>query len=274
MENAGNPHYLPTAAVSRRIGADELVLLDLWGKLPEPGAVYADITWVGFTGRRVPDELARAFARRRATRATRPSRWCADGGARRARRCAGGRSTARRGRCSSEAGYGAHVLHRTGHSLGEEVHGNGVHMDDYETHDDRRLLPGTGFTIEPGLYFEPFGVRTEINMFYGAGEADVTGPGADRNRRAGVADSRALRPAASFGGSRMSTRKTTAVLRRAHRGRLGWPSAWCIASRLDLSPESSAQTMAVPATNSAPLDRPGRRRDLPEHRQGADARRS
>ena len=63
-----------------------------------------------------------------------------------------------------DAGFGAQILHRTGHSLGEDVHGNGVHMDDYETHDERRMLPGSGFTIEPGLYFETFGVRTEINM--------------------------------------------------------------------------------------------------------------
>jgi Xaa-Pro aminopeptidase len=74
------------------------------------------------------------------------------------------------------AGYASHILHRTGHSLGESVHGNGVHLDDYETHDDRRLLPGTGFTIEPGLYFEAFGVRTEINMFRDEHEARVTGP--------------------------------------------------------------------------------------------------
>ena len=74
------------------------------------------------------------------------------------------------------AGYAAHILHRTGHSLGESVHGNGVHLDDYETHDDRRLLPGAGFTIEPGLYFKTFGVRTEINMFRGEREAFVTGP--------------------------------------------------------------------------------------------------
>ena len=78
-----------------------------------------------------------------------------------------------------QAGYGAHILHRTGHSLGPSVHGNGVHMDDYETHDDRQLLPGTGFTIEPGVYFETFGVRSEINMYYGDGEATVTGPRQD-----------------------------------------------------------------------------------------------
>ena len=75
-----------------------------------------------------------------------------------------------------DAGYGGQILHRTGHSLGEAVHGNGVNMDDYETHDDRRLVPGTGFTIEPGVYFPDFGVRTEINMVMGAHEATVTGP--------------------------------------------------------------------------------------------------
>ena len=74
------------------------------------------------------------------------------------------------------AGYGDHILHRTGHSLGESVHGNGVHLDDYETHDDRRMLPGTGFTVEPGLYFDDFGVRTEINVFRGERDAVVTGP--------------------------------------------------------------------------------------------------
>ena len=75
-----------------------------------------------------------------------------------------------------DAGFSGHILHRTGHSLGEEVHGNGVHMDDYETHDDRRLLPGTGFTIEPGLYFDDFGVRLEINMLVRERDAIVTGP--------------------------------------------------------------------------------------------------
>ncbi len=74
-----------------------------------------------------------------------------------------------------QAGFGTHILQRTGHSLGEEVHGNGVHMDDFETHDDRRLLPGPGFTIEPGVYFSDFGVRSEINMIVGERGAAVTG---------------------------------------------------------------------------------------------------
>jgi Xaa-Pro aminopeptidase len=74
------------------------------------------------------------------------------------------------------AGYNREILHRTGHSLGEDVHGNGVHLDDFETHDDRRILPGTGFTVEPGLYFGTFGVRTEINVFRSERTAQVTGP--------------------------------------------------------------------------------------------------
>ena len=73
------------------------------------------------------------------------------------------------------AGYGDYIIHRTGHSLGETVHGNGAHLDDYETHDERRLLPGTGFTIEPGIYFDRFGVRTEINVVWGARGPEVTG---------------------------------------------------------------------------------------------------
>jgi Xaa-Pro dipeptidase len=174
QENAGNPHYMPTAAANRVIGPDEIVLLDLWGKLDRQQAVFADITWVGYTGVRVPAPFEQAFdavaaARDAAvtlvTRATREGRelrgWEVDRAA----------SSVLRG-----AGYGAHVLHRTGHSLGEAVHGNGVNMDDYETHDDRRLLAGAGFTIEPGLYFDDFGVRSEINMTVRERDATVTGP--------------------------------------------------------------------------------------------------
>lgn len=173
-ENAGNPHYLPTAEHSRTFGADELVLLDLWGKLDRPGAVFADITWVGYTGRQVPERFARAFA------AIRDGRDAA---------VALVRTRAQAGQpvCGYEvdraasaiiraAGYGDAILHRTGHSLGDTaVHGTGVNMDDYETHDDRRLVPGTGFTIEPGVYFQDFGVRTEINMVMGTTDASITG---------------------------------------------------------------------------------------------------
>jgi Xaa-Pro dipeptidase len=173
-ENSGNPHYVPTRSVHRAIGADELVLLDLWGKLDRLGSVFADITWMGFTGRRADERQIKAFetvcaARdaavalvQRAVAAGQDLRgWQVDRAASSILRT---------------AGYAEKILHRTGHSLGETVHGTGVNIDDYETHDDRRLLAGTGFTIEPGLYFEDFGVRTEINMIVQDREAVVTGP--------------------------------------------------------------------------------------------------
>ncbi len=174
QENAGNPHYMPTEAKHRAIGGGEVLLLDLWAKLPAPGAVYADITWVGFTGTSVPEPYVKAFnaardgrnaavalvkarvAQGKDIRGFEVDRACRD--------------------VLERAGFGSQFIHRTGHSLGTEVHGNGVHMDDYETHDERRLIPGTGFTIEPGVYTAAFGVRTEINMVVGDREATVTGP--------------------------------------------------------------------------------------------------
>ncbi len=174
QENAGNPHYQPTAAVHRTIGPGEVLLLDLWGKQKEPGAVFADITWVGFTGRSVPDTYAAAFA---AARDGRDAAVELVQTAARAGRELRGFEVDRAARdVIVGAGFGSRFIHRTGHSLGHEVHGNGVHMDDYETHDERRLIPGTGFTIEPGIYSDEFGVRTEINMFVGEREALVTGP--------------------------------------------------------------------------------------------------
>jgi Xaa-Pro aminopeptidase len=174
QENAGNPHYQASAAAHRAIGPNEILLLDLWGKLPAPGAVFADITWVGFTGSTVPEKYARAFA---AARDGRNAAVELVQSAARAGRELRGYEVDRATRDVIErAGFGGQFIHRTGHSLGQEVHGNGVHMDDYETHDDRRLIPGTGFTIEPGVYNEEFGVRTEINMFVGDRDAEVTGP--------------------------------------------------------------------------------------------------
>jgi Xaa-Pro aminopeptidase len=172
--NAANPHYLPSAEGSAAIVKDTVLLLDLWGKRTAPGAVFADITWVGFTGSQPPEAVTRAFATitqardvavelvQQAAASDRELRgWEVDRAAR---------------SVLEQAGFGQHILHRTGHSLGESVHGNGVHLDDYETHDDRRILPGTGFTVEPGLYFDSFGVRTEINVFRGERTALVTGP--------------------------------------------------------------------------------------------------
>ena len=174
QESSGNPHYLPTATDHRPVRPGQIVLLDLWGKLDRPGAVYADITWVGFTGPAVPAEAAAVFG------AAREARDAAIGLV--SDRVRGGRpihgwEVDRAAReVIGTAGYGDRFVHRTGHSLGEDVHGNGVHMDDYETHDERRLIAGTGFTIEPGIYLDDFGVRTEINMHVGKVEAAVTGP--------------------------------------------------------------------------------------------------
>jgi Xaa-Pro aminopeptidase len=173
-EHAGNPHYLPTATTSRLIGRDELLLLDLWAKIDEPGAVYADITWVGYTGRRPSSAHIRAFEVVRAARDAAVS--LVERAARAGDTLCGWQVDRAASSVLREAGYGDHILHRTGHSLGEEVHGSGVNMDDYETHDDRRLLAGTGFTIEPGVYFDDFGVRSEINMMVLARDAVVTGP--------------------------------------------------------------------------------------------------
>jgi Xaa-Pro dipeptidase len=174
MENAGNPHYQPQAGCSRAIGPDELVLIDLWGKLPDRGAIFADITWVAFTGRQVPDEQARVFAAAAAAREV--ALVLTQQAARNGKDLRGWQVDQAARTVIIDAGYGAQILHRTGHSLGETVHGNGVHMDDYETHDDRRLLPGTGFTLEPGIYFPHFGVRTEINVYYDTGDARPSGP--------------------------------------------------------------------------------------------------
>lgn len=174
QENAGNPHYLPTAEHHRAIRPNELLLIDLWGKCRQPGSVYADITWVAFTGSAIPERVSRAFDT--IVRARDAAVALVQDAARSGRPVRGFELDRAARQVIIEAGYGDAILHRTGHSLGEEVHGNGAHLDDYETHDERRLMPGSGFTIEPGVYFDDFGVRTEINMVWGPDGPEVTGP--------------------------------------------------------------------------------------------------
>jgi Xaa-Pro dipeptidase len=171
--NNGNPHYEPKQSTSRPIRAGDLLLLDIWAKLDRPGSVYYDITWMGYLGHRVPDSYAKIFrivkdARNRAIDfikdAVEEGRtihgWEVDRVA---------RETIRKG------GYGKYFVHRTGHSIGQEVHGNGANMDGLETRDDRRIVPHTCFSIEPGIYLPEFGVRSEVNVHVGEGEARVTG---------------------------------------------------------------------------------------------------
>lgn len=171
--NAANPHYEPTAAITSEIRSGDLVLLDMWAKLNQPGAVYYDITWTGFCGDRPSDKMREVYAVVSGAR---------DAAVQRVQDAvAAGREL--RGFQVDDAarayidgqGYGEYFVHRTGHSIGEEVHGNGANMDNLETHDERRIVPWTCFSIEPGVYLKDFGIRSEVNMFVGEKEARVTG---------------------------------------------------------------------------------------------------
>ena len=172
--NSANPHYGPTAEVYAPVKRGDFILFDVWAKLQEPEAVYADQTWTGYIGERVPDEHERIFQIVRAGRDA-AIKFVEES-------VAAGREI--RGAevddvCREpiiKAGYGAQFLHRTGHSIGEEVHGNGANIDNLETRDSRRLIPRTCFSIEPGIYLEGnFGVRSEVDMYIGDGVAEVTG---------------------------------------------------------------------------------------------------
>jgi Xaa-Pro dipeptidase len=171
--NNGDPHYSPNSKTSRPIRAGDLLLLDMWAKFDRPGSVYYDITWMGFLGNRVPDAYAKIF------RIVKQAR---DGAVEFIQeRIAEGRAVrgwevdrVARGTIQ-KAGYGKYFVHRLGHSIGQEVHGNGANMDGLETRDDRKIVPHTCFSIEPGIYLPEFGVRTEVNMYVGEREARVTG---------------------------------------------------------------------------------------------------
>ncbi|HUX67039.1 MAG TPA: M24 family metallopeptidase [Terriglobales bacterium] len=179
--HAGDPHYQPPEQGSAPIAPGDLLLLDVWAKAPGAESAYYDVTWMGYCARpgegAVPEEYAQAFAVARAAR---------DAGiACVAERLAAGQKLrgyevdrAVRGVIAA-AGLGEYFVHRTGHSLGREVHATGANLDDFETHDEREILVGSGFTIEPGIYCpqgKPYGVRTEVNLYVGEGGAEVTGP--------------------------------------------------------------------------------------------------
>ena len=170
--HAADPHYEPEQQGSSLIHPDQVLLLDLWGKQVSPGAVYADITWCAWTGKEVPAEQQKVFD------VVRDS--CAAGTAKAkevAHRAVCGWEVDRASRAViDKAGYGEQFIHRTGHSIFEEDHGNGANMDDYETHDTRQLLPHTLFSIEPGIYLPGrFGFRNEIDIHVKEREAVVTG---------------------------------------------------------------------------------------------------
>ncbi|MBA2645356.1 MAG: M24 family metallopeptidase [Pyrinomonadaceae bacterium] len=172
--NSANPHYQPDSKTFSPIKRGDFVLFDVWAKLKKPGAVYADQTWTGFVSDEIPLELSRVFQIVREARAAATDfvRKAVSEG--RVIRAAEVDDVARG--VIVRAGYGDYFTHRTGHSIGEEVHGNGAHIDNLETRDSRHIIPRTCFSIEPGIYLDGrFGVRSEINIYVGDKEIEVTG---------------------------------------------------------------------------------------------------
>jgi Xaa-Pro aminopeptidase len=161
--HSGDPHYEPQPGDAGLIRKNQFVLIDLWAKLDKPRAVYSDLTRTGFTGDNVPEQYVKVFNVVAAARDAGIKR-VQDGFAK--KEAIQGWHVDRATRDVIEkAGYGEYFTHRTGHSIGEEVHGNGANMDDFETHDERAILPRTCFSIEPGIYLPEFGVRSEVDVF-------------------------------------------------------------------------------------------------------------
>jgi len=171
--HSGDPHYEPKPRNSAPIRAGDLLLLDIWAKHRAAGSVYYDITWVGFLGPQVPERFARVFAVVQEAR-DRAVAFVQD--AVRAGRSIQGWQVDRAAReVIRKAGYAKYFVHRTGHSIGQEVHGNGANMDGLETQDVRRIIPRTCFSVEPGIYLPEFGIRSEVNVYVEESQARVTG---------------------------------------------------------------------------------------------------
>src|SRR2546422_273220 len=171
--NSGNPHYDPPAKTSAPIRQGDFVLLDVWAKKNTPDAVYYDITWTGSVGKAPSDRMREIFQivsqARDAGVKTVKEAVAAE------RQIAGWEvDRAVRGHIK-KAGFGEYFIHRTGHSIGTDVHANGANMDDLEVHDDRRILANSCFSIEPGIYLPEFGVRSEVNVLVRPKAAEVTG---------------------------------------------------------------------------------------------------
>jgi len=174
-EQPADPHFEPTPANARPIRKGDTLLIDVWAKLDQPGSIFYDITWCGFVGSAPPPKYleifrvvrdarnaALEFVRARYASGTRVFGWEVDDVCR---------------AVVEKAGYGKYFIHRTGHSIGEEVHGNGVNIDNLETRDERELVPGICFSVEPGIYLAgEMAVRSEIDVFITpAGSVDVAG---------------------------------------------------------------------------------------------------
>ncbi len=172
-QNSSDSHYEPTAERTQPITTGDFVLIDIWARKNVPASVYYDITWTGVVGREPSPREREVFETVAAARdaaiqiveqafaANRPiAGWEPDDAARRVIR---------------SAGFGEFFTHRTGHNIATEIHGNGAHLDNFETHDERLILPNTCFSVEPGIYLPEFGIRSEVDMIARTGEARVTG---------------------------------------------------------------------------------------------------
>jgi Xaa-Pro aminopeptidase len=172
--HSGDPHYAPGPDSDAAIRPGDFVLVDLWAKLDRPRAVYSDLTWTGFVGAEVPARSQEIFQVVRRARDSAIER--VRSAYRTGERLQGWQVDRAARDVIEQAGYGEAFCHRTGHSIGQETHGNGANMDDLETHEERRVLPRTCFSVEPGIYLPEFGVRSEVNVFVDAqGSVHVTG---------------------------------------------------------------------------------------------------
>ncbi len=171
--NASDPHYEPSAERTAHIQCGDVVLIDLFARLVQPGSIFYDITWTGFCGDTIPDRVQNIFeivrdARKKATDLVIRKIGAGE-------RLAGFEvDDAARGHIESH-GLGEYFFHRTGHSIATEIHGTGANMDNLESHDERQILTGSCFSVEPGIYLPEFGIRSEVNMYVGDGFAKVTG---------------------------------------------------------------------------------------------------
>ena len=176
--NASNPHYEPKQDACSEIKRGDLVLMDMWAKLDRPDAVYYDITWVGFCGAEPPARVERVFTVVRDARDLAIAR-VKDAVSKKKELQGFEVDDAAREHVRAQ-GFEEFFFHRTGHSIGTEVHGSGANMDNLETHDERRVIPWTCFSVEPGIYLPEFGVRLEVDVFVGDREARVTGEVQDK----------------------------------------------------------------------------------------------
>lgn len=163
-ENSANPHYAPDEVIFKEINNNDFVLIDLWAKRSEDTSVWSDITWVGFVGDSVPEKYVKIWE---IVKNSRDAAFAlVDERFRSNVPVYGFEVDDASRKVIEDAGYGKYFIHRTGHSITTTLHGSGPHMDNYETKDERRLLPSTSFSIEPGIYLTgDFGIRSEIDVF-------------------------------------------------------------------------------------------------------------